>query len=274
MGKFDNVIIASDIDGTFLGKNYAIIPRNIEKIKYFVKNGGHFTFSSGRASFDVGLCIPEIENLVNIPLILCNGSYLYDMQKKTTENIFRIDNGITKKLLGELYKKFPDAVYRITAEKGLITTNVEKTMQYLLPKWQPFVIYCPVEDLDDGIWYKIVFTDSPERIKELEAFCKEKYPAEFSYTKSSEHLLELCPVGVSKALQLEYLKNKMQKDYPDVKLYCIGDYLNDYEMLSFADVAVCPSNALDSIKAICDIQVCSNNEGALADLIERIEQDN
>ena len=41
MGIFDGCLLASDIDGT-LQENGYINPKNIEKIKYFVQEGGKF----------------------------------------------------------------------------------------------------------------------------------------------------------------------------------------------------------------------------------------
>ena len=36
MGLFDNIIIVSDIDGTFLGKNGRVVPENLEKINQLI----------------------------------------------------------------------------------------------------------------------------------------------------------------------------------------------------------------------------------------------
>ena len=35
MGKFDNIIIASDLDGTFLADDLGEVKRNVEKIKSY-----------------------------------------------------------------------------------------------------------------------------------------------------------------------------------------------------------------------------------------------
>ena len=58
----------------------------------------------------------------------------------------------------------------------------------------------------------------------------------------------------------------------DKTLVCIGDFYNDVPMLEIADIAACPDNAPDDIKAMCNIVTCNNNEGALADLIEILEK--
>ena len=80
MKKFENVLIASDIDGTLLFQN-EIHPRNFEKLRYFCENGGHFALSTGRNHMDIFAIMQNIGEYVNMPCILCNGSYLYDVEK-------------------------------------------------------------------------------------------------------------------------------------------------------------------------------------------------
>ena len=71
-------------------------------------------------------------------------------------------------------------------------------------------------------------------------------------------------VGVRLAMELAGMQNKT--------LVCIGDFYNDVPMLKVADIAASPTNAPDDIKVMCQIVTCSNNEGALADLIDALEK--
>ena len=41
MGIFDGCLLACDVDGTLV-ENGNINPKNIEKIEYFMSEGGHF----------------------------------------------------------------------------------------------------------------------------------------------------------------------------------------------------------------------------------------
>jgi hypothetical protein len=51
----------------------------------------------------------------------------------------------------------------------------------------------------------------------------------------------------------------------------MGDYNNDIEMLQAADLAVCPSNAVDEVKAVCDIVLDKScEEDAVAAALEYI----
>ena len=53
MGKFDGILICSDIDGTILENSTfgSIFEKNAEAVKYFTDNGGRFTFITGRYKF-------------------------------------------------------------------------------------------------------------------------------------------------------------------------------------------------------------------------------
>jgi hypothetical protein len=45
-------------------------------------------------------------------------------------------------------------------------------------------------------------------------------------------------------------------------------------MLGLADIAACPANANDNVKAICKHHLCSNDEGVIGDLIDLLDREN
>ena len=79
MGLFSDCLFGCDIDGTLLA-NGVINPHNIEKIEYFISEGGHFSLSTGRT---VGAVSPVLERIKNIsPSVVANGCMIYDFQNK------------------------------------------------------------------------------------------------------------------------------------------------------------------------------------------------
>ncbi len=80
------------------------------------------------------------------------------------------------------------------------------------------------------------------------------------------------PLGISKAYRLAKMRDEMKKENPDIRLFCIGDFDNDIEMLSEADFSFCPANACDRVKAIAKKEVCHCDEGALAEAIDYMEK--
>ena len=49
----------------------------------------------------------------------------------------------------------------------------------------------------------------------------------------------------------------------------VGDAPNDKEMLELAGIGVAVSNAAPELKAVADAVVCSNDQGAVRDCLER-----
>ena len=52
----------------------------------------------------------------------------------------------------------------------------------------------------------------------------------------------------------------------------IGDYENDIPMLKAADIAVCVGDGIEDVKREADLIVKNASEGAVADLIRKLEE--
>ncbi|MBQ8449193.1 MAG: HAD-IIB family hydrolase [Clostridia bacterium] len=275
MKKFENIYIASDIDGTFLWDCAYVNPKNISAVKYFTENGGHFAFSTGRNRFDTERVLPVWRELCNMPCIFCNGSMLYD--PKTDETIDPIYIEPAEKA-AEVFRfirdKFADvAGARATTPRGFLFADDD---EYVLSRFTEngnihVSEVLPIEKIDGSELFKIVVETTPEYREKIFEAMAAHFGDVFELTYSAPMLVEVQPRGVSKASAIDAMRKRARKLNPDAKFYCIGDYNNDYKMLLAADVAVCPANACESIKAVADIEVCHCECGALADLIEKIE---
>ena len=270
MKKFENYLIASDIDGTLLWESKYVNPRNLEKLQEFCDGGGHFALATGRNHRDIYKILEQFGKYITMPCILCNGSYLYDTKTEAMMNVQHFDRKGFSAFLSDFHKEFKNIGYRASFKNGFL---VEKGDTIIMPimrqmEIEQFAHFCSVEEFGDHDLFKAVFVGSEEDLERLADLLKEKYADIISVTTSGPSMLELQPLGVSKNFQFPYLKSL----YPGAELWCIGDYNNDLEMLRGADVAVCPANAVDEVKAIADVKVCHCKEGALADLIEEIER--
>ena len=74
MGKYDGVLICSDLDGTICNSKGEISKENIDAINYFIENGGRFSLSTGRSPQYVKKLI-----YCNAPVIALNGAMIYDI---------------------------------------------------------------------------------------------------------------------------------------------------------------------------------------------------
>ena len=56
------------------------------------------------------------------------------------------------------------------------------------------------------------------------------------------------------------------------RVVAVGDYHNDIEMLRAAGVSVAVANAVDEVKAVADYVTVSNDEHAIAKVIEGLDK--
>lgn len=271
MKKFDKILIASDIDGTVLWNSEYIHPRVFEKLRYFCDNGGHFALSTGRSHKDVFVIAKDLKEYVNMPCILCNGSYLYDHIADEILNPQYLEPRPLIEAFRYVKSKFDDVGMRAGTPQGfLCPAEDDIAIRFLQNSGLGHLVrVLPIEEFENEPLFKAVFTsEDHEKLLLLQDELRNLYGDVFSITTSGKTILEILPLGISKTTQFPYLKTM----FPDSALWCIGDFHNDVEMLLGADVAVCPENAVDAIKAICDLEVCHCKDGALADMIDEIEK--
>lgn len=268
MAEFDNIIIVTDLDGTFFDDTSKPTANNVEAVKYFTANGGHFSFSTGRNESILKKIIPDTISLNNMPAILSNGAYLYDFATDTRSDEVTLPCEAMREFVDKIEQKFPDVGIRWNVEEGFVTYNLENISHYDLPVYRNALPEYTKDKIFSMKLYKAVFSAATDKINDIKEYAKSVNCDNFSLVITAPTLFEAMNSDATKGKALAKLKKHL--GLPNAKVYAVGDYENDYDMLISADVAVCPSNALDKIKNISDIVVCSNNDGALADLISRL----
>ena len=271
MKTFENILIASDIDGTILWEHQFIHPRNLEKLRYFCDHGGRFTLSTGRNHIDIFRVTKDLEAYVNAPCILCNGSYLYDKEKNEIINPKYLDHVRAVQLFTDVKDQFEGVGFRASFPNGFLCAEENPIILEQLRAWglEKLATVRPLAAFSEEKLFKAAFVcDDADKLARLQTYIAENYSDSFSVTTSGKTITEVQPLGVSKKTQIMHLKQL----YPNRTLWCIGDFNNDLEMLKGADVAVCPANAVDAVKEIAHIEVCHCKDGALADMIDEIEK--
>lgn len=271
MKKFEHILIASDIDGTVLWESQYIHPRNFEKLRYFCENGGHFSLSTGRSHNDVFAVAGKLRPYINMPCVLCNGSYLFDAETSEILNPHYLNPIPLIEAFKEMKSKYSDVGLRATIQSGFLCPAEDEVALGFLKasNLDHTATIRPISEFVDEKIFKAVFiSEDYQKLLSLQDEFRKSYGDVFNITTSGATILEILPFGVSKKTQFPYLKNL----YPNTDLWCIGDFHNDVEMLMGADFAVCPENAVNEIKKICHLQVCHCKDGALAEMIDAIER--
>ncbi|MBQ9162398.1 MAG: HAD hydrolase family protein [Clostridia bacterium] len=272
-----NILFVSDLDGSFLGRGSRVVPRNLELIEKFKERGGLFTACTGRIYARLEETIPAPEKVFNVPAIMANGTCIYDFSTGKSLHDFLLDPQKTVEIMSLAHQLDSSVAARITTPDGLLAnpewknSYVERDVSLWSTEKSGFI---PIDKwaLDRAVWYKAVFRGEAENILNIRPILEEKFGDVFHFTASSPKYFEMVSSGCSKAHGLAFLKAYCEEKYGHpFTTVALGDYENDKEVLEAADISFCPANAQESIKAICDYTVCQNDEGAVAEAIEIIE---
>lgn len=266
---FSRYLIATDLDGTFLGPDGRFVERNLRAVEHFKANGGLFTFSTGRVHLNVRAALGEPRLLLNAPCVMSNGAYLYDFTAECAMESELMDEKLVAELMAFVRSEYPDAEYRVSTPTDLRTGRIGPYLQKDIGRYDEGCLNGDPSlswPLDD--WYKIVFRGSSAEMHAMREALYQRFGDRLCMTASGSEILEVQAPGVNKATGLDKLRRTVGKER--VLIAC-GDYENDIEMLQAADIAVCPENAMDAVKQIADFVLCHCKDGLIADVIEKIE---
>ena len=272
MGLFERILIVSDLDFTFLGEKGSLVPRNLEALERFRALGGKFTIATGRRLYDAKRAIPQLEQIANAPAILANGTILYDIGEGVEIDSGVLDFERAYELVKFMRRRLPHIGIRVTTDTCVLTDCVTPMLQKDCPPDQPWRYrVLPLGEWKAQTWYKVVCRATPEETEQFKALFLAHFGDEYNWCHSEKTIFELQKKGYHKGIHIEKLREYYRRRGVDVKIYVCGDYENDLEMLRAADIAVCPENAIHTVKEICDLCLCDHKQGVIADLIELLE---
>ena len=267
MGKFDGILMCTDLDGTLLKNDKTISRENIEAIEYFKREGGYFTFVTGRMPFYVSYIFDAINP--NVPFGCINGGGLYDgskgeyvwtevMPESVLELVKCIDDNFDE--VGIQVNTFCKTYFskeNDTMKRFRKTTGLEN-------------LVCHYNDVKEPI-AKILFgSENSSDIENLEKMLKSHPMADgFDFIRSSRSLFEILPKGIGKGTAFLKLRDYLNID--SGKTVAIGDYNNDISMFKVARIGIAVSNACAVAKAEADFVTVSNEEHAIAKVICDLE---
>ncbi len=261
--KFKNVLIASDFDGTLKNDMGIITPDVIEKIQYFINNGGYFTVCTGRIYQGFHLYSPEY---INAPVLLGNGAMAYDYKKG--EVIF--NDAIGKEGLSavkHILKAFPDISIEFYNFNKVCAINLNShSEQHFTSQGISFEIINSPEEAPHP-WTKVMIAahGCSKEVQEI----LEKHP-EINYLKTTGDYVEILKKGVDKGTGLLKLAKALACQQKDT--YAAGDGYNDVEMLVASNGGFVPENGSQEALSVAKYVTRSNNDGCIANAIEILDE--
>lgn len=267
MGKFDDVLICTDLDGTLLRNDKSVSAENKAAIEYFKSEGGYFTFITGRMPYYVGEAYAKAQP--NAPFGCANGGGLYDYAAK--EYVYQIHTGDRVLPLARLVDEmFPNVGIMMYTFERIYFSKENSAAVHFRNVTGVENIVCPYDAVPEPL-AKVMFSSfDEEEIRGMEAALRAHPLAdEFQFVRSENYLYEILPKGVDKGRAIDGLVEHLHLDAN--KTIAVGDYYNDVEMLRKAKVGVAVANACPEAIEAADYVTVSNEEHAIAQVIADLE---
>lgn len=259
------VLLITDMDGTFLPASKIPSKKNLESIKKFQSAGGKFSIATGRAIQASSQYFNDFE--VNCPIIMCNGGMVYDINSnRQIYDVYLPEKA--RQFTKEILKNNPDVGCEVLRLDNVYVPRFTEMEKKHCNVCKVSPVICDVDDIPDN-WYKVLFTNVPEKLGELINYTLSKDYNDVDFVISAPQYFEMLPQNISKGTALKKMRTTCHLE--DYTFVAVGDYNNDIEMIEYADVGICPSNAAEDVKNAADIILDSScEEDAISDVIDYI----
>ena len=267
MGKFDGILIATDLDGTLLKQDKTISPKNLAAIEYFKENGGIFTFVTGRSIIVIGYIYDLVKP--NAPIGCFNGGAIYDGEKGEfiSRNTLSDDAVELVRLVDE---KMPGMSIELCTYENSYFCKMNDSMERHIKRGRYRDLRCHYTEVELPL-AKALFAHSDEgELMKLRALLETQPIAEkFQFVRSDFEYLEILPKGLDKGENL--IEIAKIKGIDIKRTIGIGDNDNDVSLIKKAGVGIAVANASENARRAADIITVSNEDDAIAKIIYDLE---
>lgn len=267
MGRFDGILICTDLDGTLLKNDSTISDENVAAIEYFKQEGGCFTFVTGRMPFFVS----DIYNRIkpNAPFGCVNGGGLFDHVAQKYIWTAEMSDEVLE-LVTLIDERFPKIAIQVNTFEHTYFCTENHIMQWFRQKTGLPNLVKGYREIDEPIAKIVLGGEDDDGLLEMEAVLK-THPVfeKFDFIRSEKNFFEILPKGIEKGVSIVKLADFLNIDIQ--KTIAIGDYNNDISMMRAAGIGIAVENACREAKEAADFVTVSNEEHAIAKVIEDLE---
>lgn len=265
----------TDMDGTFLNDKREIAPNSKEVMKKLQDKGIKFLIATGRV--DIAVKNYYYQMGLNEATISCNGSFIRN--QSTGEVLFADAFDYEQlKVIYNKYKELTDgsiefhvysANYIYCDKLSFNLARIQKVEQNIAEELKTPM--CIREDILTAIaenkdeCYKVMISSENHPLLE-KIYTEVNGVFEVSGTFSATNFFDIMPVGTNKGEGIRRVAEYYGINMEDSVVF--GDNLNDIEMLKVAGMSICPSNAKQEIKDLCDLVIGENNDFSVLKYIE------
>jgi Cof subfamily protein (haloacid dehalogenase superfamily) len=264
-------LVATDLDGTLLHSDGSVSDRARAALKSAADAGLVVVFVTGRPPRWLDVLV-EDTGYVGVA-VGANGAVLYDMTTEEVVSAHTLDQDLMTELVGAIRKEFPQVQFAVEYGAGFAAEPGYVHDWQINPPYdrRGVAIAKPrVGELAEIITEPAVKLLAKDREVDADLFLAAATALvgeRATITHSSSFgLLEISAPGVTKATGLAEIADR--HGVAPHQVAAIGDMPNDLPMLQWAGHSYAVANAHPSVQEVADEVVGSNDEDAVAQLIE------
>ncbi len=279
MGRFSDILMASDFDRTLTDFQSVIPQKNIDAIREFQDEGGLFTVATGRS-------VPMFRKYmdlipINAPLVLYNGAAVYDSDSRKIIEAQEIPGG--HKLVKELHDRFPKLWLEVQGVEHHYLFDENPMREKFLDFFGASHRTISVEELPmplikpsfSGTFYDHTAAqfysgtkDELEYIQKVAEELRRDYGDIMEVDIAMPRIIDMQAKNVSKGRTARRLANKLGRKI----LVCCGDGLNDVSMLREADYPYVPSDCAPQVLDMGFNVTVSCNTGTIYGALQELKK--
>lgn len=263
--KYSDVALFSDLDGTLFDSQTQVSARNRAAIRRLCDQGGIFGISTGRGPINAKKMLPGVQ--LNSWSVVLNGAEAFHYANNTIAAATYLEKVTAGALMRWVIQEHPEVNIMLCGEDKLFfPSDPDYENRWFVDAHQPMDIIS-LEDAAQYPWLKILFCAPRPTLEKIQAHGAQIGAEDvMKSVYTSPVYPEYMPPNVNKGICLHRLR--AQPNMQGKTIFAIGDYTNDLELLQEADIAIAVANALPEVKAAADYVICSNDEDAIAYLID------
>lgn len=255
-------LIAIDIDDTLITNEGNIPQRVVNTIQKAKDIGIHVVLATGRIKTGAQRYYEKLG--LDTLFITAGGAEVYDVGGKGLY-LRPVDTNLIKKILTYSYEKGLHPQVYIDGE--LVYRDKNKyALKYEESYGLPGIVMPDIMEKEQIVTPKVLIVLDEDKNMSVKKDLQKLFPT-LAIVRSKPMYIELAHRDVSKGEALKFVA-----EYYNVKpeqIIAVGDSEIDISMLKFAGLGVCVSNAHDDVKKVADIVCASNEQGGVADIIEK-----
>lgn len=257
-------VIAVDMDGTLLTSQHTIHPEARRAIEEARSRGVRLVLATGKSFYAIRPVIRDLA--LDTPSVCMQGLMVYGPD----ESIWHeqtLDASVARDVAR--YTKDHDIVLFAYIRSRLITNQPSVYIDHFVKYHEPAAEVLPdfARVLPTLVVNKLSIMHPDEHIPRLRADLADLLGERATLVQAVANSLEILPPNASKGNGLRWLLDRLGVD--PARVLAVGDGENDAEMLAMAGIGVAVANAMPAARAAADVVVASNDDGGVAEAIQR-----